>query len=201
MVKNLHDFDFSLNDFCSKCDDELAVIAKENKTAAAVLVSRYSKLILVKSEIYAKSNVDRDDLYQEGIVALLNAISSFDNTKGAKFATFAEVCIVNRMKTVLSKNKKLAAGVCKIDELCENTYLSVEETPESIFWDKEFFSELINNIYKMLSPAELRVFNLCMQGHSYKTVAEKLGITEKSVDNAMQRARRKIRACYSSDVL
>lgn len=193
-MKKLLDSDFNLNDFCSKCDGELAVIAKTDKSAAAVLVSRYSKLILIKSEIYANSNADSDDLSQEGLIGLLNAISSFDPNKGVKFSTYAEVCIGNRMKTFLVKTKKASSGIENIDELPENSCLSVEETPESILLDKEFFSELLSGIYDVLSPAELRVFNLCVQGESYKSVAGKLGITEKSVDNAMQRARRKIRA-------
>lgn len=175
-------------------DDELAVIAKTDKSAAAVIVSRYSKLILVKSEIFADSNADSDDLNQEGLIGLLNAISSFDPHKGAKFSTYAEVCIGNRMKTFLVKTRKAASGIENIDEIYENSCLSVEETPESILLDKEFFSELLSGIYDVLSPAEFRVFNLCMKGESYKSAAEKLGITEKAVDNAMQRARRKIRA-------
>lgn len=188
------DLDFNLNDFCSKCDDELAVIAKTDKSAAAVLVSRYSKLILVKSEIYAKSGADRDDLNQEGLFGLLSAVSSFNPEKGVKFSTYAEVCIRNRMKTFLSKAQKAASGIQNIDDIAEKSYLSVDETPESILLDKEYFSELFSGIYSVLSPAELKVFNLCLQGESYKSAAQKLGITEKSVDNAMQRARKKIRA-------
>ncbi len=193
-MKKLLDLDFNLNDFCSKSDDELAVLAKTDKSAAAVLVSRYSKLILIKSEIYANSNADSDDLNQEGLIGLLNAISSYDYSKGVKFSTYAEVCIGNRMKTFLVKTKKASSGLENIDELPEKSCLSVEETPESILLDKEFFSELLSGIYDVLSPAELRVFNLCLKGESYRSVAGKLGITEKSVDNAMQRARRKIRA-------
>ncbi len=192
-MKNLLDLDLNINDFCSKCDDELAVIARTDKSAAAVLVSRYSKLILIKSEIFANSNADSDDLNQEGLFGLLNAISAFNPDKGVKFSTFAEVCIVNRMKTFIAKTN-VASGIENIDELPDDLCLSVEETPESILLDKEFFSELLSSIYAILSPAELKVFNLCMRGESYKSAAAKLGITEKSVDNAMQRARRKIRA-------
>jgi RNA polymerase sporulation-specific sigma factor len=70
----------------------------------------------------------------------------------------------------------------------------VEETPESIYFYKEFFSELWKDICSVLSLTELNVLTLCVQGLSYKSAAEKLGMTEKSVDNAMQRARKKIRA-------
>lgn len=193
-MKNLLDLDFNLNDFCSKCDEELAVIAKTDKNAAAVLISRYSKLILVKSEILANTNTDSDDLNQEGLFGLLNAISSFDSRRGVKFSTYAEVCIVNRMKSYLAKNNRAASGVENIDELEEKSFMSVDETPESILMNKELFSELLNGIYAVLSPMERKIFDLCINGESYKSVAEILGITEKSVDNAMQRARKKIRA-------
>lgn len=199
-MKNLLDLDHNINDFCGKCDDELAVIARTDKSAAAVLVSRYSKLILIKSEIFANSNADSDDLNQEGLFGLLNAISAFNPDKGVKFSTFAEVCIVNRMKTFLAKTYKAVSGVENIDELPDDLCLSVDETPESILLDKEFFSELLSSIYAVLSPSELKVFNLCMRGESYKSAAMKLGITEKSVDNAMQRARRKIRALVQREL-
>lgn len=193
-MKNLLDLDFNLNDFCSKCDDELAVIAKTVKPVAALLISRYSKLILVKSEIFANTNADSDDLNQEGLFGLLNAISSFDPDKGVKFSTYAEVCIVNRMRSFLVKTNKNASFVGNIDELSEDSFPSVYETPESIFISKEFVSELLSGIYDVLSPLERKIFDLCINGESYRSAAEKLGITEKSVDNAMQRARKKIRA-------
>ena len=193
-MNDLLALDFNLNDFCSKNDEELAVLAKSGNAAASVLISRYSKLIFIKSEIYANFNTDSDDLNQEGLMGLLNAIGSFNPAKGVRFSTFAEVCIENRMKTALVKGNKAAAPVENIDELTEIHGISADETPESIFLYKEYFSELLSSIRSVLSPSEFRVFNLCVQGLSYRTAAEKLGITEKSVDNAMQRARRKIRA-------
>ncbi len=84
----------------------------------------------------------------------------------------------------------------RVDEDEAADMLSVEENPESIFLYKEFFSEMLGSIDSVLSPAELRTFRLCMQGMTYKQAALELGVTEKSVDNAMQRARKKIRALY-----
>lgn len=194
MVNDLFDLNFNMDVFYSKSDEELAVAARSNNAAATLLVSRYSKLIFIKSEIYANYNTDSDDLSQEGLVGLLHAISSYDLDKGAKFATFAEVCIVNSMKSLLAKGRNVAAPVENIYELTESKDSIADETPESIYLYKEYFSELLSNIHSILSPAEYKIFNLCVQGLSYKNVAEELGITEKSVDNAMQRARKKIRA-------
>ena len=188
------DLDFNLNELNSKTDEELAVLGKTDKNASAVLISRYSRLIFIKSEIYANSETDSDDLHQEGMIGLLKAIDAFDPRKGVKFCTFAEVCIVNRMKTLLKKSERDLSFAERVDEEEAADVLSVEETPESIYFYKEFFSELWRDICSVLSLTELNVLTLCVQGDSYKSAAEKLGMTEKSVDNAMQRARKKIRA-------
>ena len=188
------DLDFNLNELNSKTDEELAVLGKTDKTAVAVLVSRFSKLVFIKSEIYANSETDSDDLHQEGMISLLKAIEAFDIRKGVKFSTFAEVCITNRMRTVSKKSVRDLSFAERIDSDEAADVLSVEETPESIYFYKEFFSELWKDICSVLSLTELNVLTLCVQGLSYKSAAEKLGMTEKSVDNAMQRARKKIRA-------
>lgn len=188
------DFDFNLNELNSKSDEELAELGKTDKTAAAVLISRYSKLILIKSEIYANPETDSDDLYQEGLVSLLKAIDAFDPQKGVKFSTFAEVCIINRMRTLSRRSVRNLSLSESLDEENAEDIPSAEETPESIYFYKEYFSELWKNICSVLSLTELNVLTLCVQGLSYKSAAAQLGITEKAVDNAMQRARKKIRA-------
>ncbi|WP_242838344.1 sigma-70 family RNA polymerase sigma factor [Ruminococcus flavefaciens] len=190
----LLDFDHDLNELNSKTDEELAVLGKTDKTAAAVLISRFSRLVFIKSEIFAASESDCDDLHQEGMMSLLKAIDAFDPKKGVKFSTFAEVCIVNRMRTLSRRSVKDLSYTERIDEDEAEDILSVEETPESIYFYKEFFSGLWKTICSVLSLTELNVLTLCVQGLSYKDTAEKLGMTEKSVDNAMQRARKKIRA-------
>ncbi|MBO5571796.1 MAG: sigma-70 family RNA polymerase sigma factor [Ruminococcus sp.] len=190
------ELDFDLNDLCSKTDEELVAVAKNDKSAAGILLSRYSKLILIKSKIYANSDTDSEDLHQEGFISLLKAINAYDPSQGAKFSTFAEKCIVNRMKTVSARMGRNCSDVNRIDEDEAADVLSVEETPESIFLYKEFFDELLGSIDSLLSDAELQAFRLCISGMTYKQAAHKLGVTEKSVDNAMQRARRKIRALY-----
>ena len=188
------DLDFNLTGFYGKTDEELAAMAKYDRSAAAALVSRYSDLILIKSEIFADSQSDTEDLRQEGLMSLLKAMEAFDPERGVKFSTFAEVCIVNRMRTVSAKTRKASAFPESVEYSEMEDVLSDDKTPESIFLYKEFFTDLWKNIESVLSPAELKAFTLCVSGMSYKSAAEKLGITEKSVDNAMQRARRKIRA-------
>ncbi len=188
--------DFNLNAYSGKSDEELVVIAKTDKSAAAALVARYSKIVWIKSKIYANFDTDIEDLHQEGLMCLLKAIKSYNGERGAKFSTFAEVCIVNCMRTISAKSGKDMISSQPIEEEDSFDELSVDETPESIYLYKEFFSELLHSIETSLSSTELKVFNLCIQGMSYRETAEKLGMTEKSVDNAMQRARRKIRSHF-----
>ena len=190
----LLDLDFNLlNGFCGKTDDELAVTAKTNKQAASTLVFRYSKLIFVKAGIYASTDIDTDDLKQEGLMGLLKAIASFDIDKGVKFSTFAEVCITNQMKTFLAKSRKNPFPCESLDNIPTDS-ISEEKTPESIYINKEFFSELWHAVNNILSETERKVFSLYIQGMSYREIASKCGISEKTTDNAIQRAKNKIRA-------
>ena len=173
-------------------DEELAERAACDKLACEALILRFTKLIFIKAAVYSASESDRDDLCQEGLMALLKAIMSFDTSRNAKFATFAEVCIVNRMRSVRSRQSKVPAVCEDIDDLNDEVF-SESETPESIYMNKEFFSELWHAVDSELSATERQVFDSVIRGASYKETAERLGISEKSVDNAMQRARRKIR--------
>jgi len=196
-VDTLLDLDNNYSDLKNLPDEELVLFAKESKDASETLIARYLKLILIKSEIYANSATDSDDLRQEGLISLLKAISSYDPAKGVKFATFAEVCIENRMRTVRARRGDYAKIPESLEDVSEYEKPSDSETPESIFLYKELVSELRKNVESELSSAERRTFDLCMQGLSYRSAAEKLGVSEKAVDNAMQRARRKLRALVS----
>lgn len=193
LVDILLDLDFNLNEFCGKTDEELAQLAKTDRNAAAVLMSRYSKLISIKSEIFANSETDSDDLKQEGLLSLLKAITSYDSGRGAKFSTYAEVCIVNRMRSLTTRKKRIPVVIEDIDDISDTEQLSVEETPESIFLYKEFISEIWSGIDSMLSTIERQSLKLSMAGVSYREAAKRLGVSEKTVDNAIQRARKKIR--------
>lgn len=188
------DLNLNLTEFDCKTDEELADMAKNDKSAASALARRYSDLIFIKSEIFADSRSDKEDFRQEGLMSLLKAMEAFDPKRGVKFSTFAEVCIVNRMRSLSAKTRKASAFPESIEYSEIEEVLSDDKTPESIFIYKEFFTDLWRNIETVLSKAELRVFTLSVNGMSYRDIAEKLGIGEKSVDNAMQRARRKIKA-------
>ena len=191
LVNFLFDTDICSNELCGLTDEELAAAAKENKSAANALVLRYYKLISFKAVKLSDKNSETEDLFQEGLIGLIKAVDSFDDGRGVKFSTYAGVCVVNRMKAYLAKSRK-ATIPTSIDDPNEEQ-IPDNETPESIFADKEVFSELWYAVDNILSDSERQAFCLCISGHSYAESADILGISVKSVDNAMQRSRRKIR--------
>ncbi len=184
--------DLNLHKFSGKTDEELVEIAKCDSNAVDALILRFSKLIFIKAEIFSSHTVDSDDLRQEGVIGLMNAISSFDGERAVKFSTYAEVCIGNRMRTYAKKCNLKSQNVVSLDELPIETS-SDEQDPESTYINKELIFELWRIIDTQLSALERQVFNLYVQGESYRTIGEYLTISEKTVSNALQRAKAKIR--------
>ncbi len=188
-----------LNEFCGKTDDELALLAKSSRMVVEALVLRFSRLILIKAELFSSNNSDCDDFRQEGLMGLLNAVYSFNPEKSVKFSTYAEVCIVNRMRTYAVKLNRKTCDVISIDDIPDNVVYT-EENPEKIYINKEFFSELWNIVDSQLSSLERQVFEQVIQGNTYEEIAENLDISPKSVANAVHRARGKIRCGLNKNI-
>lgn len=178
--------------FCGKTDDELALLAQSDREAADAIILRFSRLIFIKAEIFSSNKSDCDDFRQEGLMGLLNAISTFSPEKSVKFSTYAEVCIVNRMRTYAARLNRKACDVISIDEIPDNV-MYTEENPEKIYFNKAFFSELWDIVDSRLSSLERQVFERVIQGKTYEEIADNLNISTKSVANAVHRAREKIR--------
>ncbi len=192
-MNKLLELDFDENVLDKLSDEQLVLVARLDKRAEALVISRYLKIIWKKSETYANSLIDNEDLVQEGLLGLMSAIAAYKPEKNIKFSTFAGVCIANRMKTLVAKANKVDSPVENIEELSVLQGISFSETPETIFLYKEYYSDLFDKIDSVLTERENVVFQMYIYDMSYKDIAEKLKITEKSVDNAIQRARRKIK--------
>ncbi len=189
--------DFNLNIFHEKNDEELAALAGHESYAADALVLRFFRLISIKAEIFSSDAADAEDLRQEGLMGLMRAIASYNPERAVKFSTYAEVCIVNSMKSYATKCNDKSYDTVSLDDI-EIDIPSQEKNPESICIDKEFFSELWRIIDNELSPLERQVITHYIQGDRYRSIADELRISEKSVANALQRARSKIRSNLSS---
>lgn len=180
-------------------DEALAAAAKTSVEAEGVLLSRYLGLIRFHAGKMAGC-ADADDLVQEGLIALLRAIPQFDSTREAKFSSYAQACILNRMRNFVQREARHAVPCEDLEQVMEEQgELADPDTPESILVEKESYAQRRMQVMAMLSAREWDILQCVMDGASYAETAERLGISEKSVDNAMQRIRRKMRAVRSTD--
>ena len=168
-----------------------------DSNALTDLIKRYSETVLQKSLSVKKiSGIENEDLYQEGMLGLLSAVYSFDESKGVLFSTYATTLITRKMLSALrTANKKSNLPLdsyVSIDEKCD--IRSFSPTPEELLMFNEEIDSIISFVNNNLSKTEKKVFRLNLLGLSYNEIAEILDCTEKSVDNALQRIRKKIRS-------
>ncbi len=190
----------------SECSDaQLAELAKAGDRAAEeVLVRRYNRLVRACARPLFLMGGDSEDLVQEGMVGLLSAIREFDPAHNVSFRSYAEVCIRNRLLSAVraasrDKHTPLNSYVPLDQALFDGTDSDERRTvdqrqgnPETLFIHQEDMRERMNRIYSQLSPLETRILRLYLSGLSYSEIASKCNRPLKSVDNAVQRIRRKI---------
>ncbi|MBQ2846697.1 MAG: sigma-70 family RNA polymerase sigma factor [Clostridia bacterium] len=177
-------------------DEKLAVLAASgDDEAMAHLISAVTPIARAKASGFANARISNEDLMQEGMLGFLDAVKSFDPSKGVPFRAFAETCINNRIISAVRKNfnSKNAALSNAVSFEAETADIAADSDPADIVSDKfetEYLSELLSS---GLSDFEKKVIGLRLQSKSYAEIAEKLGTTEKSVDNALQRIKSKMR--------
>lgn len=183
-------------------DEMLADLSKTDKSAVSELVLRYVFIIEYKAKAYGNTPDEVADLSQEGLVGLIKAVQTFDKSKGIKFSTYANTCITNRMLSSISKMNKISFNEALSDDL-EAISESASETnsfenPESIILEQEKYKEIIKRISCSLTDLEWNVFNLYLEEKSYRQIAYELSLSEKAVDNAMQRVRKKLKSVINN---
>lgn len=187
----------NLNDMT---DEQLVEVAKtESGKAAEILVKRYDGLIkrIIRRYIYCGN----DDLYQVGAMGLLSAIKNFDGV--SKFDKFAYICINNKIRSELrkdntKKNEPLIdyiplSGYGDGDADKTEILVDVASCPEVQYIKKEKINEIENIIKDTLSDLEYKILALFLQEYSYEEIGKKIEKSGKSVDNALQRIRKKLR--------
>lgn len=177
-------------DFANLSDEELVRLALRDREALSALIIRYYPIAVCKARSMAHDGSDADDILQEGVMGLLDAVKSFDKDNGAAFRTYANICMRNRMLNAVSAaaRKSSVEALEDIDEQEDS-----ESSPESIVVQREHEKLLFENISHMLSSNEWSVLQLYLNSLSYSDIAKKLGVSVKSVDNAMQRVRKKLK--------
>ncbi len=173
--------------FSSVSDEKLAALAAGDKSALTALIIRFNSTVSALAAKLGASGGDFDDFLQEGVMGLLDAVKAYSPSGGASFRTFAAVCIRNRMLGLKTGDNPSVS--LEDNMLCEGS----EESPESIVVREEQERLLFKSVSQMLTATEWNVLKLYLRGLSYADIADRLGISGKSVDNAMQRARRKLK--------
>ncbi len=179
-------------------DEELVTMSKNgDQSAFDELYSRYITPIRIYARAYFLVGGDEEDLCQEGLIGLFSAVNGYDKEKfgSSSFKTYANKCIKSRIINAITrarseKHRALNDSV-SIQEFVESEAEGFGYSPEDKIIGEEGLSELIGNIKSRLSRFELSVFELYVEGEKYTEIAEKLGKSPKSVDNAIQRIKEK----------
>ena len=153
------------------------------------LVRKYTKKVLILSRQYFLMGGDSEDLFQEGMIALVAAIRSYDPDGEAQFSTYAENCIRRRLIDTI-KNKGYSAFISSEDVIPEDSLPSAED--EII--NREVYNDLLESIRQKLSSFEYSVLSLYLQGYTHSEIAIKLDKSVSSIYNAIQRSRNKLSA-------
>lgn len=185
--------------------DEALCTALQNGTSAAgdILAHRYRKLVRCCAHPYFLAGGDSEDLLQEGMFGLIKAMREFRADREASFQTFAEVCIRSRLCSVIrasraGKHSPLNESVPLNAFLLDAQPQYSQLDPEDLLIDREKAAALLNQVRSQLSELEVRVLDLYLDGCSCGEIAATVGKSYKSVDNAVQRIRRKIGRQFSS---
>lgn len=174
--------------------------------AEETLMRKHKETVRIKAKMYYMAGADEDDVVQEGMIGLLKAIRQYDADKEASFDTFASICITRQIISAIrsadrDKHKALNTSVSLSDPLkdagdeitVEDTLMTnMAENPETLLVMKDIVGYILHNGDNIFSDLEMEVLNEVLKGRSHEEIAEKLGKNTKSIDNAMQRTKKKI---------
>ena len=180
--------------------------------AEETLIRNYSGIVYKKARAYFMAGADAEDVVQEGMIGLLKAVRSYDADKNASFGTYAERCVTNQiisairsadrikhkpLNTSVSLNKPVSADASSGADQQEITLgdtLSTNpaDSPDEMLIIKDVAYYILNNGDNVFSDLEMKVLNEYIKGFTSSQIAERLGKSSKSVDNALQRTRKKV---------
>ena len=193
-------------------DDELIRRLRDGDDSVMdYLMEKYKDLVRRKARLMYLPGADQEDLIQEGMIGLLSAIRGFEPGKEAGFRTYAEVCIRNRLRSAIKAaardkhtplNHSVSLGTPLFDGNPEPYAYGPDyqraENPEDMVISREERQGRMQALRGRLSSFERTVMDLYLDGLSYAEIASQAGKPLKSVDNAVQRIRRKVAPFFSS---
>ena len=186
-------------------EDLINIIKSGDKLALEFLIDKYKDLVNMKVSKFFMIGAEKEDIVQEGLIGLFKAVKSYNPDKQNSFKTFANLCIERQLITAIKSSNRQK-------HMPLNSYLSLNgvayeddedsnlmdifnahqiEDPLDTITKKEYYKTVESAIDKSLSTFEKQVLDRYMQGESYVQIAEKLDTPVKSIDNAIQRIRKK----------
>lgn len=195
MYKNYNDYEL------------VYLIGEENEQALNILYEKYKPIILLKIKKYTKYakkiGLEHNDLFQEGMIGLSEAITNFKVKKEVKFSTFANLCIERQLFSALKRASRKKHNILNDSLSLDNNINNEEVTLMDFLFDKnsdpslhiegiEIKKDLYNRLAQILTPLEKEVFNLKINNFEYKEMCLILNKSYKSIDSTIQRIRLKV---------
>ena len=196
-------------DYDNMTDEDIVKIIKSgDKSAFEYLLNKYKELVNIKVSKYYIVGAEKDDIVQEGLIGLFKAIKSYKSDMKNSFKSFANMCIERQLITAIKSsnrqkhmplNSYLSLNISAYDEedgksdtpLIDVFNTTLIEDPLDTITKKEYYKNIEETIDKSLSDFEKKVLNKYINGKSYIEIAEDLDTPVKSIDNAIQRIRKK----------
>ncbi|KMY52157.1 RNA polymerase sporulation sigma factor SigH [Peribacillus loiseleuriae] len=194
-------------DYCQFDDDVLVdYVHKGDSEALDYLIQKYRNFVRAKARTYFLIGADKEDIVQEGMIGLYKAIRDFKGDKLSSFKAFAELCITRQIITAIKTatrqkhiplNSYVSLDKPIYDEESDRTLMDVISgakvlNPEELFINQEEFDDIELKMAELLSDLERKVLALYLDGQSYQEISEELNRHVKSIDNALQRVKRKL---------
>ena len=187
-------------------DEEIVALAQnDDDEALTYLLDKYKNFVRSKARSYFLIGADHEDIVQEGMIGLFKAIRDYKPSRLSSFRAFAELCVKRQIITAIKTatrqkhfplNSYVSLNKPLYDEESDRTLLDVIEgqvtNPEDLFISQEELEHIQNEIDTTLSPLEQQVLAAFLNGKSYQEIAEMLDRHVKSIDNALQRVKRKL---------
>lgn len=191
-----------IKDFARYTDEELIEKLRQGEPEVMdYLIDKYKSMVRQKARVLYLVGGEQDDLIQEGMIGLFKAVRDYHAGKDASFHTFAQLCVDRQMYHAIQssnrqKHQPLNSYVSMSSEEWENEVRTMlQQSPENIVIAQENAAHLESKIRNQLSKFENQVLDMYLDGDNYLTIADKMGKTPKSIDNALQRIRMKVKEC------
>ncbi|MDR1701794.1 MAG: RNA polymerase sporulation sigma factor SigH [Sporomusaceae bacterium] len=196
------------NCFENMLDEEVVLEVKDNENMAALeyLINKYRNFVRAKARSYFLIGAEREDIIQEGMIGLYKAVRDFRNDKLSSFRVFAELCVTRQIITAIKTatrqkhiplNSYVSLNKPIYDEDSDRTLLDILSgtcvtDPEELIINREEFVDIEEKMGEILSELEWKVLMSYLDGKSYQEIALELDRHVKSIDNALQRVKRKL---------